>query len=115
LNNILPDCLSELLKKGVYLESIFGVKEYAWTYELAKEVLKRLTGNGFIIDGGDVLKKNKGELEYTIPNWHYDLNNDLKKDENIRLSYEKAINTLDWYHNKFGDEFLYVIVYKILK
>jgi hypothetical protein len=62
LNNILPDCLSELIEKGVNLESIFGVKEYAWTYELAKDVLKRLVENGFIIYGGDVLKKKKGEL-----------------------------------------------------
>jgi hypothetical protein len=49
-----------------------------------------------------------------MPNWHYDLNNDLKNAENIRLSYEKAINTIDWYQNKLGDEFLFVIVYEKL-
>lgn len=67
----LQDCLLRLKNDGVYLEPILGVKEWAWKYEAAKELLECLNDNSYIVLGGDVLKQSGRKLDYAMSNWYY--------------------------------------------
>lgn len=116
MDNILPDCLSNLRDKGVYLENSLGVKEYAWIYQDVKDVLKCLKEAGFIILGGDVIKITKADIEYSPQhNWVYHYDNIKDSKENINDSYLRALEHIESLHDKYGDDYLFVIVYRYLK
>jgi hypothetical protein len=113
MSNSLPDCISnELKSEGVYLEPILGVKEFAWKYDIAKEILKCLSSNEYLILGIDVLKSNNGEINYAIAFWAYDYDTTKSKNENISESCSQASQYIDDFHNKKGGNYIYVFIFK---
>jgi len=116
MHNELLSCVSKELKnKATYLEKILGVKEYAWEYSVAKEVIACLAENGFEILGVDILRKIEDSLEYDFPNnWYRNPDKTKTNTENISISCEKAISYIEDFHRRWGDDFLYVIIYNRL-
>jgi len=93
----------ELKKRGIIIDS----NEYAWKYEDAIVVIGVLKENGYIILGGDVLNES---FEYTYDNWFFENKQKLTNINAVRKSAKKSVQYINWYHEKFGDNFYYVIV-----
>lgn len=100
LNYFLSD---ELKNRGVLTETT----EYAWKYKDAIDVIDFLKVKECVILGGDVLKST---LEYTHDNWFFEYDNKGAISEIIKESIEKSKRYINWYHEKFGDDFYYIIV-----
>lgn len=93
----------EMKKNGVQTMTT----EYAWKYEYAIEVIDYLYSKEYVILGGDVLND---DFEYTCSNWYYENKNKISISDAIKESAQKAKTYLEWYHNKFGNDFYYIIV-----
>ena len=99
-NHLLTD---ELKSKGEKTMTT----EYAWKYADAVEVITYLSNKECVILGGDVLNNNFG---YTYDNWNYIENISFSLEKNISESAAKAIEYVDWYNKKFGEDFYYILV-----
>jgi hypothetical protein len=108
LSNMLPP---ELMARGIYLEKYVGCHEYAWKFDDAKNVLVYLINQGYFILGGDVYRVQRDKISIDANSWYYVGENQKSKDENIKASYEKAIEFLDRFHELFGGDYLYTIVF----
>ncbi|OFF79393.1 hypothetical protein BJM37_06335 [Listeria monocytogenes] len=95
--------------KKINLEDSVGASEVAWHYSDIVQVINILTRNGYIILGGDVYRLLNDSIEVTYDNWYI---NAEKTEEGIRLSEEKAKDYLESYYERFGENFIYSIVYK---
>ncbi|EAD5867980.1 hypothetical protein OPJ22_002184 [Listeria innocua] len=95
--------------KKINLEDSLGVNEVAWHYSDIVQVINILTRNGYIILGGDVYQLLNDSIEVTYDNWYI---NAEKNKEGIRLSEKKAKDYLESYYERFGENFIYSIVYK---
>ncbi len=85
------------------------IRDLTWYVNDFKKVLACLYENKKIILGGDVYKKNKDKLEATWDYWDYDINTGLSLQENIEKSYNAAIEYIEFFNKKFGDDFLYSV------
>ncbi|MBC2012520.1 hypothetical protein HCB13_06505 [Listeria marthii] len=95
--------------KRIDLEDGLGVNEVAWHYSDVVQVINILTRNGYIILGGDVYQLLNNSIEVTYDNWYI---NAEENAEGIRLSEEKAKGYIESYFERFGENFIYSIVYK---
>jgi hypothetical protein len=86
------------------------IRELAWYVNDFKKVLLCLYGEKRIILGGDVYKKQGDKLEATWDYWDYHIQSGLSQQENIDKSYKEAIEYIEAFSNKFGDDFLYSVV-----
>lgn len=95
--------------KRIDLEDSLGVNEVAWHYSDVAQVINILTRNGYIILGGDVYQLLNNSIEVTYDNWYF---NAEDNEEGIRLSEEKTKDYIESYYKRFGENFIYSIVYK---
>ncbi|EAE1292737.1 hypothetical protein EP33_04425 [Listeria monocytogenes] len=95
--------------KKINLEDSVGVNEVAWHYSDVVQVINILTRNGYIILGGDVYQLLNNSIEVTYDNWYF---NAEDNEEGIRLSEEKIKDYIESYYERFGENFIYYIVYK---
>ncbi|MDT0017164.1 Imm40 family immunity protein [Listeria swaminathanii] len=95
--------------KRIDLEDSLGVNEVAWYYSDVAQVINILTRNGYIILGGDVYQLLNNSIEVTYDNWYF---NAEDNEEGIRLSEEKTKDYIESYYERFGENFIYSIVYK---
>lgn len=95
--------------KKINLEDSVGVNEVAWHYSDVVQVINILTRNGYIILGGDVYQLLNNSIEVTYDNWYI---NAEDNEEGIRLSEEKTKDYIESYYERFGENFIYSIVYK---
>ena len=94
---------NEIKRKGIKI--LKG--EYAWKYKDVIGIIDILKNSGYVILGGDVLKRN---FEYTYDNWFFENSNNLNNLEKITESAKKAKQYINCYYNNFGNEFYYVLV-----
>ncbi|EEO2581605.1 hypothetical protein G6R46_000183 [Listeria monocytogenes] len=106
IQNIIP---KSTWSKKINLEDSVGASEVAWHYSDIVQVINILTRNGYIILGGDVYQLVNDSIEVTYDNWYI---NAEKTEEGIRFSEEKAKDYLESYYERFGENFIYSIVYK---
>ena len=102
------DLLNDFLTDGLKSKGkITMTTEYAWKHIDVVEVINYLSNKDCAILGGDVLSSNFG---YTHDDWSYTYDLSLSLENNITESVSKAIEYVDWYNKKFGDDFYYIIV-----
>jgi hypothetical protein len=87
-----------------------GSADIAWHYHDAKEVLHILKENNKIILGGEVYTPGAKHMDLTWDAWDYDSNPKFTNLENAEKSYEVALNYMESYHKRNGDNFCFSIV-----
>lgn len=81
--------------------------EVAWRIQDVIEVLNYTKKNNIVILGGDILSH---DMAYTLDNWYYIPQHDMTKRENSLSSYELALEYINSYVLRNGDNFYVVIV-----
>ena len=102
--------LPEDLKRSAYSLEAFGANEFAWNYEEVKKVILYISNYRYAILGGDVWKKENTDFELTYDNWYINYDNSVSWEEYIEKSKTKALNYIDFYHQRNGDSYYYAPV-----
>ena len=99
--------LPEELKRTAYPLQEFGANEYAWSYEEVKKVVLYLAERTYAILGGGVWRREGNVFELTYDNWYLNYNDSMSWEEYVEQSKVKALNYVDFYRQRNGDEFYY--------
>ena len=83
--------------------------ELAWTPTDARTVLQWLSVQQEIVLGGDILHRDRS---YTYANWYYNPDPSLSVAENSQKSCSTAMDYLEKYAQKCGNDYLVIIVVK---
>jgi len=101
----------ELLNRAiVYMHGEY--KHYCWRYNDIFQVIDCLLSQGYVILGGDVLQNENGIIKYTYDNWYYNIDQNKERNQLIAESKDVALNYLYECNNRYGDDGLYLLVYR---
>ena len=81
----------------------------AWKLDCIKQIISKLTDDGAIILGGDILTDN---LKYTYDNWHYVEKQHADIISNVKASKVCALDYLCNYENENGSNFYVTVITK---
>lgn len=103
-----------LIAKQFMLDSNYKIKpvfisenELAWKLSDAFFVLRYMVEHQHIILGGDILNS---ELKHNYDSWYYNVDTSKDSQENSKLSYDKAVDYLQKYFERNGQNFYVVLV-----
>lgn len=111
LPNTFPE---ELLNLAKSLEHL-GISEVAWDWQNAIRTVDFLCGCNYMILGGDVYKSSNGKLKSTYDSWYLNKDVTRSREQLLQESKDKAISYINKYHDMYGEDFYYSLVFnKIL-
>ena len=86
-----------------------GINDAAWTYNDIGNVIEYLAQHNYIILVGDVYRLNGNVPESTYDSWY---TNKTNVDNVIAKAKSKAIDYINNYHLRNGDQYLYSLVFE---
>ena len=112
LRSRLPMHFPEMLVNSAYLLDTSGYAEVAWKYEEAIQAIYFYTENHYGILGGDVYECNRESGVPTSDSWYYNFQNH-DQSEGIENSKNKAIEYIEKYRKRNGDNYCYTLVVRL--
>lgn len=109
----LPKDFPEGLIDSAYLLDSIGSAEIAWKYDAAIQAIYVYANEQYTILGGDVYEMSNNNIYPTSDNWYYNSGQQNSIYE-VNRSKDKSLAYIHNYHERNGDNYLYVIVVKIL-
>jgi hypothetical protein len=88
------------------------IRDFAWNSSDVKKVLACLREKKRIVLGGEVYTKKGSKLDLTWDAWDYHTEIGLSRQENVENAYKTAIEYIEFFSKKLGDDFLYSVVIK---